>query len=96
MGNNEGPSRVNLRQNSDADFNHQPVESAGPFIYDLASELCDVKDQELTSFPASVVMEDAEALYNLNSHSVHCEEVYQGYSPSAENSNHLPRAMSED
>ncbi|XP_038975900.1 telomerase reverse transcriptase-like isoform X2 [Phoenix dactylifera] len=96
MGNNEGPSRMNLKQNSNANFNHQPVESAGPFIYDIASELCDAKDQELNSFPASVVMGDAEAIDNLNSHSVRCEEVYQGYSPSVENSHHLPRAMSED
>lgn len=96
IGNNGGPSGMNPEQNSDADFNHQPVESGGPFIYDIASELCDVKDQELASFPASVVMEDAEAINNLISHSVHHEEVYQGYSPPAESSRHLPRAMSED
>ncbi|EHA8587065.1 putative telomerase reverse transcriptase [Cocos nucifera] len=96
MGNNGSPSGMNLKPDSDADFNHQPVESAVPFIYDIASELCDVKDQELASFPASVVMEDAEAINNLNSHSVHYEEVYQGDSPSAENNRHLPRALSED
>ncbi|XP_019701935.1 telomerase reverse transcriptase isoform X2 [Elaeis guineensis] len=96
MGNNGGPSGMNLKQNSNADCSHQPVESAVPFIYDIASELCDVKDQELASFPASVVMEDAEAINNLNSHCVCYEEVYQGDSPSAENNHHLPRAMSED